>query len=68
MTYNRRNKDRFHPTLAEATYHQTGITLRDWFAGQALAGILANTPDDSISDAQTAYIYADAMLCERDQE
>lgn len=48
-----------------------GMTLRDWFAGQALAGILAggfaNTiPHDDVSGgkeaAYFAYQYADAML------
>lgn len=51
-----------------------GMTLRDYFAGQALAGILAGgfadtIPHDDIgggSDAAFfAYTYADAMLKER---
>lgn len=51
-----------------------GMSLRDWFAGQALAGILAggfaNTiPHDDISGgsqaAGFAYMYADAMLAAR---
>jgi hypothetical protein len=51
-------------------YEQSGMTLRDYFAGQALAGILAN--DDEMSHptleaaqrsiAQLSYGYADAML------
>lgn len=54
---------------------QPGMTLRDWFAGQALAGILADS--DNIArhsriagkagalravGAEIAYEYADAML------
>jgi hypothetical protein len=49
---------------------QDGMTLRDWFAGQALAGILINytTQKFGVKDsdvAQHAYIFADAMLAER---
>ena len=42
-----------------------GMTLRDWFAGKALVGLLsepkatAETPDRY---AKAAYIFADAML------
>jgi hypothetical protein len=54
--------------------HQTdpcyeGMTLRDWFAGQALAGYLAaptasNTPHQVNATACAEYMYeiADAML------
>lgn len=53
-----------------------GMTLRDWFAGQALAGIVANssTPDLLIGFgfkgskealAEYAYAAADAMLTAR---
>jgi len=44
-----------------------GMSLRDWFAGQALAGILAN-PNHMIGTTtyaqigKDAYIFADAML------
>lgn len=45
--------------------HGQGMTLRDWFAGQALAGVLGNanikeSPDASI--AKAVYRMADAML------
>jgi len=51
-----------------------GMTLRDWFAGQALAGMMAyqnssrgdfhtNCDDETI--AKTTYAYADAMLTAR---
>lgn len=52
----------------------TGMTLRDWFAGQAMAGMYAAaasdggiaTDDHSLScDAATFYRMADAMLAER---
>ncbi|TIR34529.1 MAG: hypothetical protein E5X35_07375 [Mesorhizobium sp.] len=45
-----------------------GMSLRDWFAGQALAGDLAATPNcrpSIIGSAERAYAYADAMIAER---
>ena len=51
-----------------------GMTLRDWFAGQALAGSIANGigigDEDPITlkdFAEDAYRYADAMLKVRDE-
>lgn len=61
-----------HSTIDGHTEY--GMTLRDYFAGQALAGIAANsytpwTPDAAdISDetlAKSAYDLADAMLAAR---
>ena len=53
---------------------QHGMSLRDYFAGQALAGIMAN-PDmvrDAYSkstwQAQTCYLMADAMLGVRNDD
>lgn len=52
--------------------NRRGMSLRDWFAGQALTGLLASprgTPDgSSMTDtgaASAAYLVADAMLKER---
>ena len=46
-----------------------GISARDWFAGQALAGWMASTPENYLVDetksAELAYIVADAMLAAR---
>ena len=52
-----------------------GMSLRDWFAGQALAGILADSkeergPDETVDEfrqacAEGAYCFADAMLAAR---
>jgi hypothetical protein len=39
------------------------MSLRDWFAGQALAGLLANASNQV--DARVAYAIADAMLVAR---
>jgi len=43
------------------------IALRDWFAGQALAGMIPDHGDvDRESMARHAYLYADAMLKARE--
>lgn len=49
-----------------------GMTLRDWFAGQALAGLAADevlplTADEAMELAAGAYFVADAMLAERER-
>lgn len=49
--------------------HYTGITLRDYFAAQALVGFCANlgVQVTSMRQAQIAYTLADAMLKEREK-
>lgn len=51
-----------------------GMSLRDWFAGQAMAGILANPealraspPLKHAERAEAAYKAADAMIAERNK-
>lgn len=53
-------------------YTQHGMTLRDWFAGQALAAIAGEKTPGSVSAedfaegaARASYLIADAMLAER---
>ncbi len=63
--------------INEYSNTELGMSLRDWFAGQALAGIVAKSPF-TIERAGTtllvqqsvegAYDYADAMLAERIRE
>ena len=50
---------------------QPGMSLRDWFAGQALAGVMANSnikPTETFETiANHAFAFADAMLAERER-
>ena len=55
------------------SYSAPGMTLRDWFAGQALQGLIASrcgpANGGSVTDswvAENAYIVADAMLVARE--
>jgi hypothetical protein len=61
---------------AEHGIHQAenGMSLRDWFAGMALQGMLAFPEDEATSESfaqitkrfsEGAYVYADAMLAAR---
>jgi hypothetical protein len=61
----------------QGTWHKSGMTLRDYFAGQALAGLTASpncmrqtgqSHDDLMyTIASVAYKAADAMLAERNR-
>ena len=45
-----------------------GMTLRDWFAGQAMQGMLADgSAWETAKLARDAYKAADAMLAERER-
>jgi hypothetical protein len=55
-----------NPEVLERMKACAGMTLRDWFAGQALAGRMPH--DQGYSAAQLAdgaYAMADAMIAER---
>ena len=60
------------PLSADATPAAAGIPLRDWFAGQALVGLIPPParprvlPLSATDMARLAYQYADAMIRQRD--
>jgi hypothetical protein len=60
-----------YPVICEEWPNQPGMTLRDWFAGQALAGLLASGGKYSkgfeCKGAEECYAQADAMLAEREK-
>lgn len=45
--------------------HHQGMTLRDWFAGQAMSGLGGDNGSPDV-DAEWAYRVADAMLAARE--
>jgi hypothetical protein len=61
------NPPLFDTMEMQETVYETGVTLRDFFAGLALAGMLAHPVDGAIpvEYAGDAYDFADAMLAER---
>ena len=60
-----------NPDVAYSDYIGGGMTLRDWFAGQALMGLLAcgehNEHTSSVT-AAASYQMADAMLAAREEK
>ena len=56
--YNIRNED-------DRIAH-TGMSLRQWYAGMAMQGLLANGKNGDISG--WAFIYADAMIAEEEKQ
>lgn len=68
-----------NPSAFPTSAINSGMSLRDYFAGQALAGLIANaeTPDLLIGlgfkgskdmTAECAYAHADAMLAHRERQ
>jgi hypothetical protein len=58
-----------HHANGQVQYGANGMTLRDWFAGQALAGMCAvpvprSTKAETFADS--AYVLADEMLKARE--
>lgn len=58
-------RDKFgHPHI----HYAKGMSLRDYFAGQALASIVDGRWQHCEAYAEAAYRYADAMLAARNAE
>ena len=56
------------PICAGHHVFHTGMELRDWFAGQALAGMMASSSSYMMTRTDTAhwaYVMADAMIAAR---
>ena len=66
MTYRREKGPHAFPS--ESEYHSySGMTLLDWFAGQALSNSSICKVDDEYPQ-RTAYAFAHAMLVEREEQ
>lgn len=53
----------------ETTIPTNGMSLRDWFAGQALAGIMTRAGSHAFEWApEIAYTVSDAMIAARNKE
>ena len=76
---NNKNKNDGGPAFPRAPFDvnnytgdgSAGMSLRDWFAGQVLAGFMANTnrpTSMSLDDARWCFTVADAMIAKRNAE
>jgi hypothetical protein len=55
-----------HPVMGHVFDGTDGMSLRDYFAGQALPSLTENDRDPQVV-AEEAYDYADAMIAERER-
>jgi hypothetical protein len=56
------------PVVNPGTYASPGMTMRDWFAGQALCGIMSGSSRTNFEMvSKEAYKLADAMLNHREK-
>ena len=55
-----------HPDSPASPAGYLGMSLRDWFAGMVLQGMLAGEMT-SAKHAEQAYAFADAMLTQRER-
>lgn len=64
-----KNPFAFPVAWPEPNSPEPGMTLRDWFAGQALSGLLAHTSGEDPRKAPAfAYDLADMMLAQRTKD
>lgn len=61
------------PPMHDPNTHESGMSLRDWFAGKALMGMMASRNPTSprfhpADDAAYVYAVADALLAERNKQ
>lgn len=54
------------PPMHDPDKHESGMTLRDYFAAKAMQVFLANTETSFAADAKNAYAMADEMLAARE--
>ena len=63
------NPPAFPMDASQAGYEPCfGVRLRDYYAGQALAGLVSRPTGRASSVAEAAYLIADAMLAARQGE
>jgi hypothetical protein len=64
--------DKNEPAFPGNFVNESGMSLRDYFAAKAMQAVIISTNGSSYSyqqpekSAQTAYVYADAMLAARE--
>lgn len=60
------NTETAFPAMTPGGYCTPGMTLRDWFAGQLLAGIAANGNYSEMQTAKLCYQIAEFMIAVRE--
>jgi hypothetical protein len=61
------SEDDYNDRATYTAYGTSGMSLRDWFAGQALTASAMHYPMKANDAARHAYQMADAMLAEREK-